>query len=42
MEVLAENMAVDEVQCGSTLATSPVFQPVRVEKDEVSKLLVSR
>jgi hypothetical protein len=42
MEVLAENMDVGEVQCGSTVADSPVFQPLRIEKDEISKLLVSR
>src|SRR5450631_864976 len=42
IEVLSENMAVGEVQCGLTLPNSPVFQPVRIEKDEVSKLLVSR
>ena len=42
IEVLSENMAVGEVECGSTLPNSPVFQPVRIEKDEVSRLLVSR
>ena len=42
MEVLAENMAVGELQCGSTLPNSPVFQPLRVEKDEISKILVAR
>jgi hypothetical protein len=42
MEVLAENMAVGEVQCGSTLGNSPVFQPLRIERDEISKLLVTR
>jgi Tol biopolymer transport system component len=42
LEVLTENMAVGEVQCGSTLPNSPVFQPVRIEKDEISKLLVAR
>jgi Tol biopolymer transport system component len=42
VEVLAENMAVSELQCGSTLANSPVFQPLRIEKDEISRLLVAR
>ena len=42
LEVSAENMAVGEVQCGSTSANSPVFQPLRIEKDEISKLLVAR
>jgi hypothetical protein len=42
VEVLAENMAVGEVQCGSTVANSPVFQPVRIEKNEISRLLVAR
>ena len=42
LEALAENLAVGEVQCGSRLASSPVFQPVRIEKDEISKLLVVR
>jgi hypothetical protein len=42
LEALAENLAVGEVQCGSTFANSPLFQPVRIEKDEISKLLVAR
>ena len=42
VEVLAENMAADELQCGSTLPNSPVFQPLRIEKDEISKLLEAR
>ena len=42
VEVLAENMAGGELQCGSTLPSSPVFQPLRVEKDEISKLLEAR
>ena len=42
IEVLSENVAVAEVECGSTLPSSPVFQPVRIERDEVSKLLVAR
>ncbi len=42
VEVLTENMALGEIQCGSTSPDSPVFQPVRIEKEEISKLLVSR
>ena len=42
LEVAAENMAVGEVQCGSTSANSPVFQPLRIEKDEISRVLVSK
>ncbi len=42
LEILAENMAVGEVRCGSTFANSPVFQPLRIERDEISKLLVAR
>ncbi len=42
VEVLAENMVVGEVECGSTLANSPLFQPLRIEKNEISKLLVAR
>ena len=39
---VAENMAVGELQCGSTLPNSPLFQPLRIEKDELSKLLEAR
>ena len=42
IEVLAENMDVTEVQCGSTLPNSPIFQPLRIEKEEISKILVAR
>jgi WD40 repeat protein len=39
VEVVAENMAVGELECGSTLPDSPVFQPLRIEREEISKLL---
>jgi serine/threonine protein kinase len=36
----AENMALGEIQCGSASPESPLFQSMRIEKEERSRILV--